>query len=53
MWAKVKNAIEQLRRNGQAFYSQNIYFLAGVLFKKEDDYNLDISTELLKVMTAL
>ncbi|MBW4623515.1 MAG: SAM-dependent methyltransferase [Cyanosarcina radialis HA8281-LM2] len=50
---KVKNAIEQLRRNGQAFYSQNIYFLAGVLFKKKDDYNLDISTELLKVMTAL
>jgi hypothetical protein len=50
---KVKNAIEQLRRNGQAFYSPNIYFLAGVLFKKQDDYNLDISTELLKVMTAL
>jgi methylase of polypeptide subunit release factors len=50
---KVKKAIVELRNNSQAFYSQNIYFLAGVLFKKKDNYNLDLSAELLKVMTAL
>jgi methylase of polypeptide subunit release factors len=50
---KVKKAIENLRQNRQAFYSQNVYFLAGVLFKKKDKYNADLSPELLKVMTAL
>jgi methylase of polypeptide subunit release factors len=50
---KVKQAIVELRKNSQAFYSQNIYFLAGVLLKKQDNHNLDLSTELLKVMTVL
>lgn len=50
---KVKKAILEMRKNSQAFYSQNIYFLAGVLLKKKNDYNLDLSAELLKVMTVL
>lgn len=50
---KVRKAISDLREDCKAFYSSNIYFLAGVLFKKEDDSNVDISAELLKVMTAL
>jgi methylase of polypeptide subunit release factors len=50
---KVKNTIVELRKNCKAFYSQNIYFLAGVLFKKKDNSNLNLSAEFLKVMTAL
>ncbi|MCA1993973.1 MAG: SAM-dependent methyltransferase [Coleofasciculus sp. S288] len=50
---KVRNTIAELRNKYKAFYSENIYFLAGVLFKKEDSSNVDISAELLKVMTAL
>jgi methylase of polypeptide subunit release factors len=50
---KVKNTISKLRKISQAFYSQNIYFLAGVLFKKKDNSNIDLSAEFLKVMTAL
>jgi hypothetical protein len=50
---KVKQAIVELRKNSQAFYSQNIYFLAGVLLKKKDAHHLDLSAELLKVMTVL
>jgi hypothetical protein len=36
-----------------AFYSENIYFLAGVLFKKQQKSTVDLSTELVQVMTAL
>jgi methylase of polypeptide subunit release factors len=50
---KVKNTIAELRKESKAFYSQNIYFLAGVLFKKKNASNLDLSAEFLKVMTAL
>lgn len=50
---KVKQTIEDLQKKQKAFYSENIYFLAGVLFKKEDSLNVDLSAELLKVMTAL
>ncbi|WP_013321791.1 hypothetical protein [Gloeothece verrucosa] len=50
---KVKNTITELRKNRQAFYSQNIYFLAGVLFKNKSQDNVDLSDEFLKVMTAL
>lgn len=50
---KVKKRISELRKNRKAFYSQNIYFLAGVLFKKRDSSSMDLSVELLKVMTAL
>ncbi len=50
---KVKNKITNLRKHRQAFYSQNIYFLAGVLFTQRRYAKLDLSTELIKVMTAL
>lgn len=50
---KVRKTIAELRKNYQAFFSKNIYFLAGVLFKKRDSSNVDLSEELLKVMTAL
>lgn len=50
---KVKKWIGQLREQGQAFYSQNIYFLAGVLFKHSSFGTPDLSNELMQVMTAL
>lgn len=50
---KVKNTIHSLKRNRRAFYSENIYFLAGVLFRKQHRTAIDISDELLKVMTTL
>lgn len=50
---KVKDHISELRRNRKAFYSGNIYFLAGVLFQKRALSDVDISTELIRVMTSL
>ena len=50
---KVRNTITELRKNNKAFYSAQIYFLAGVLFKKQQDSSQDLSTELVQVMTAL
>ena len=50
---KVKNTIKELRKKQKAFYSEQIYFLAGVLFKKADKSSTDLSSELVKVMTAL
>ena len=50
---KVKNWIAKLRENRQAFYSSNIYFLAGVLFKHSSISSVDLSDELTQVMTAL
>ena len=50
---KVKNRIEELRKNNMAFYSENIYLLAGVLFTKQDKCNVNLSAELLKLITAL
>ncbi|WP_421658366.1 hypothetical protein [Leptothermofonsia sp. ETS-13] len=50
---KVKQAIEELWKNRKAFYSQNTYFLAGVLFRQKKVSSVDLSTEFLKVMTAL
>lgn len=49
---KVKETINSLRRDRKAFYSLNIYLLAGVLFEKNRQGNTDLSPELLKVMTA-
>ncbi len=48
---KVKNRIEELKQDNMAFYSKNIYLLAGVLFAKQSDQNL--STELVQLMTCL
>lgn len=50
---KVKSRIQELRQRNRAFYSQNIYLLAGVLFTKESASKDDLSTELVKLMTAL
>jgi hypothetical protein len=52
--AKVKETIIALRRDRKAFYSPNIYLLAGVLFEKRgsSSSNDDLSAELLQVMTA-
>lgn len=50
---KVRQRIAELRQHQQAFYSSNIYILAGVLFKKQHSKKADLSTELIKIMTAL
>ncbi len=50
---KVKAHLGQLKRQGKAFYSENIYSLAGVLFKKHQDCVVDLSAELLQMLTAL
>lgn len=50
---KVKNRIAELHQQGQAFYSHNIYFLAGVLFRKRNSFATDLSAELGRVLTAL
>lgn len=50
---KVKNAIAELRKQRKAFYSANVYFLAGVLFSKHPVSGVDLSPELLKVFTVL
>lgn len=50
---KVRDRIRELRRNHKAFYSSNIYLLAGVLFTKRSASTSNLSTELLKLMTCL
>jgi len=50
---KVKSRIEELRKNNMAFYSENIYLLAGVLFTKQEKSKVNLSTELVQLMTAL
>jgi methylase of polypeptide subunit release factors len=50
---KVKNHIEELRKNKMAFYSGDYYFLAGVLFQQSQDKSVDLSNQLAQVMTSL
>ncbi len=50
---KVQQRITELRKNNQAFYSENIYMLAGVLFTKQHKLSSNLSEELVRVMTAL
>jgi methylase of polypeptide subunit release factors len=50
---KVRDRITELRKINQAFYSKNIYLLAGILFTKKCDSTIDLSTELLQLMTCL
>lgn len=50
---KVKTTILELRKQSKAFYSNNIYLLAGVLFTKPDEHTVDLSTELLQVLKSL
>ncbi|WP_242059828.1 methyltransferase [Oscillatoria sp. FACHB-1407] len=50
---KVRDQIAKLRGDRKAFYSKNLYFLAGVLFQKQDIAKADWSAELLRTLTAL
>ena len=50
---KVRQRIAELQECGRAFYSQDIYLLAGVLFKKQQHSHLDLSTDLIKILTSL
>lgn len=50
---KVKQHIEEMRNNQMAFYSGDYYFLAGVLFTKEQQSDVDLSKELTQVLTGL
>jgi hypothetical protein len=50
---KVRDSIAQLKRNRQAFFSDKIYFLAGVLFQQKNVSTTCLSEEFIKVMTAL
>lgn len=49
---KVKIRIDQLKKSGRAFYSDQFYLLAGVLFGKRDQASDDMSADLIKVMTT-
>lgn len=50
---KVRNRIKELQKINQAFYSNNVYLLAGVLFTKERSSTTDLSTELAQLLTCL
>lgn len=50
---KVRDWITKLRNENKAFYSANVYFLAGVLFQKKSADEVDLSAELIKVFTVL
>jgi hypothetical protein len=50
---KVRQTITALRHKQKAFFSENIYFLAGVLFQRHSSFNACLSEEFLKVMTVL
>ncbi|MBD3883620.1 SAM-dependent methyltransferase [Phormidium tenue FACHB-886] len=50
---RVRDWISELRKQKKAFYSSNVYFLAGVLFQEKRSAKADLSAELLKVITAL
>jgi methylase of polypeptide subunit release factors len=49
---KVKSTISEMQKQGMAFYSDNIYLLAGVLFTKNQT-TVDVSSELIQIMTSL
>jgi methylase of polypeptide subunit release factors len=50
---KVKKAILELRNQHKAFYSKNVYFLSGVLFRRADETSINLSEEFIKIMTVL
>lgn len=50
---KVRSRIAELRASDRAFHSKNVYLLAGVLFTQQHKEVIDLSTELLQVMTSL
>jgi len=50
---KVKNRIAELRKDNMAFYSENMYLLAGVLFTKQQESKMNLSNELVRLITCL
>ncbi len=50
---KVKNRIVELRKAHRGFYSKNLYLLAGVLFTRGHNFVVDLSNELVQLMTCL
>lgn len=50
---KVMQRIQELQQDRMAFYTQNIYLLAGVLFTKQAACSKNLSTELVQLMTCL
>lgn len=50
---KVRERIAELRQQNQAFYSDNLYLLAGVLFTQRAEAESDRTAELVQLMTAL
>lgn len=50
---KVTNRIQELKKQQKAFYSNNIYLLAGALFTKQQASTKDLSNELIQLMTCL
>lgn len=50
---KVSNRIGELRSIDKAFYSKNIYLLAGVLFTKQHKSQMDLGTEFTQIITSL
>jgi methylase of polypeptide subunit release factors len=50
---KVRHRIEELKKDNMAFYSKNVYLLAGVLFTKQNNNQKNLSTELVQLMTSL
>jgi hypothetical protein len=49
----VKHHIANLRKLHKAFYSNNVYLLAGVLFKKTRTSSINLATEFTQLITAL
>ncbi len=50
---KVKQRIQELRQENRAFYSKDMYLLAGVLFTQESNSATDLSGDLVKLLTSL
>jgi len=50
---KVRSTIQKLQKERKAFFSENIYFLSGVLFQRKHSKTSCLSEEFLQVMTAL
>ncbi|WP_295621721.1 hypothetical protein [Chamaesiphon sp. GL140_3_metabinner_50] len=48
----MRETISSLKSDRKAFYSSNIYLLAGVLFEQQSRGSQDLSAELRQVMTA-
>jgi methylase of polypeptide subunit release factors len=50
---KVRATIQRLKQQQKAFYSDKIYLLAGILFRQQHRTAIDLSSEVLNLMTTL